>query len=170
VRQLHAEVAGGAVVEEEEEQEPAEDGADEGEEENAEGSTTKFLSGLNKYIDLLEKHVDMPYLRKFLHRVKLVGRLGDLAQGAVSYAQFNIYRFRNYVKDRKDRIDNLSYSLFEMIIGKLPEGPQKVVFLLLLWVCLKVLGLFLVIFLILTRPSIILEKLGLDGEMLPYPE
>ncbi|WP_424830905.1 hypothetical protein [Ruegeria sp.] len=161
--------AGGAADSEEIDESAVEEYDEEEADEEDENSSQQIMAGLKKYEDLLAERVNMRAFRQWILRVKFIGRAGGWLQELLQSVQLKLYLFRNAVKDYKDKVDNAAYTVFERAIDGLPNGPRKSLMLLLAWLVLKVVGVILFALLIFSRPTILLEKLGIDGETLPLP-
>lgn len=168
VEQLHleaqAKLANGEDLEDVDEEDVE---IEEGEESEEDDSTQSITSGLNRYGESLSRRANIDAFRDWFLKLGKMGRLGDSLHAFAENTRLRIYAFRNAVKDYKDRADDFSYELWERGLDYLPPSPFKTVALIILWLLVKILAAAFFVFLIFTRPTIVLDRLGFDEDVLP---
>lgn len=134
-----------------------------------ETDASEMLAGIEKYEKLVESRVNMKAFKTWIHDLRFIGTIGDRINDFIGNLQFKIYIFRNYMKDKKDRIDNAGIEVFQRSIDNIPDGRSKTLILILAFLILKIISFSLLAFIAFTRPTVLLDKLGIDGEVIPIP-
>ena len=137
------------------------------EEESEGGFNNNLLEGLKRYEELVLGKINVSIFKKWIDNTKFFGNAKNYLQNISDNIQYGIYSFKKWLKSTKDRLDNASYEVFSIIIDYTPEGIHKTVFLCILWLLLKVTSVTILLFIIITRPSVLFELLGFDEDDLP---